>query len=155
MTLHPLQAHEVGELRGFLEQADLTLAGLGPPTVRIWIERDPSGRISATTGFEMSADGRHALIRSVAVAASARRTGTGSRIARFALGEAARTGATRAWLFSHRSGAFWQSLGFEPADRDDLAAKLADTQQVRLFVETGQLEREIAWARPLLAPSGV
>lgn len=152
MTLHRLREHEVGELREFLEQADLTRAGVDTPTVRIWIERDRAGRISGTTGFEMSADGRHALIRSVAVVAWARRTGAGSRLAAFALEEAAREGATRAWLFSRRSGPFWQSLGFEPADRDDLSAKLGDTHQVRLFVDSGQLERELAWSRPLVRP---
>lgn len=51
--------------------------------------------------------------------------------------------------FSRRSGPFWQSLGFEPADRDELAAALADTQQVRLFQRTGQLSREVAWSREL------
>ncbi len=153
MTLLPLRAHEVAELREFLEQADLTLAGLDAPTVRIWVERDTSGHISGTTGVEMSTDNRHALIRSVAVAASARRSGGGSRLAAFALGEAARAGAERAWLFSRRSGPFWQSLGFEPADRCDLAAKLADTHQVRLFVESGQLEHEVAWSRALIARS--
>ena len=58
-------------------------------------------------------------------------------------------GVERAWLFSRRSGPFWQKLGFMAADRDELAAALADTHQVRLFVETGQLGREVAWSCPL------
>ncbi len=59
----------------------------------------------------------------------------------------------RAWLFSRRSGPFWQKLGFGPADRSALAAVLSDTQQVRLFSRTGQLELEVAWMRELEAPS--
>lgn len=66
-----------------------------------------------------------------------------------ALAQAARSGATRAWLFSRRSGPFWQKLGFAPADRDELARVLPQTHQVRLFVESGQLGREVAWSRAL------
>jgi len=114
------------------------------------MERDESGTIVGSTGYEMSSDGYHALIRSVAVGPSQRSRGRGSALARFALERAAKEGATTAWLFSRRSGPFWQSLGFEPADRDELARALADTHQVRLFQQTGQLAREVAWSRPLV-----
>jgi len=77
----------------------------------------------------------------------------GTRLARFALDEAAAGGATRAWLFSRRSGPFWQKLGFVPADRYELAAVLPEAEQVRLFVRSGQLEREVAWARDLAGVS--
>lgn len=149
MPLHPVAPADVADLRAFLGEVDLTLAGLDAPTVRLWIERDDSGSVIGSTGYELSADGCHALIRSVGVSADRRAVGSGSRLASFALHDAARSGATRAWLFSRRSGPFWQKLGFAPADRDDLAAALPDTHQVRLFVGTGQLEREIAWSRAL------
>jgi N-acetylglutamate synthase-like GNAT family acetyltransferase len=130
---------------------DLTLSGLDAPGVRLWIERDESGRIVGSTGYEVSGDGHHALIRSVAVSPARRSRGRGSALARFALDSAAAQGARTAWLFSRRSGPFWQSLGFVPADRDDLATALADTHQVRLFRQTGQLGREVAWTRPLVS----
>jgi N-acetylglutamate synthase-like GNAT family acetyltransferase len=79
----------------------------------------------------------------------ARRSGEGTRLARFALAKAAERGAQRAWLFSRRSGPFWQKLGFQSADRDDLVSALVGTHQVRLFLESGQLEKEIAWSRSL------
>lgn len=148
MTVERVGPADVDEVRAFLRAADLTLAGLDSPTVRLWLERDDDGRVVGSTGWESSTDGRHALIRSVAVAH--RGTGAGSRLARHALADAAASGARRAWLFSRRSGPFWQSLGFAPADRDTLAAALADTHQVRLFAETGQLAREIAWSLPLI-----
>ncbi|WP_246093137.1 GNAT family N-acetyltransferase [Subtercola boreus] len=140
---------DVAELRGFLAEVDLTLAGLDAPTVRLWVDRDASGVIVGSTGFELSADGAHALIRSVAVRPGIRNTGAGTRLALFALAEAEASGASTAWLFSRRSGPFWQKLGFEPADRDALAAALPDTHQVRLFASTGQLAREAAWSRQL------
>ncbi|MBF4618616.1 GNAT family N-acetyltransferase [Clavibacter sp. VKM Ac-2873] len=148
-ALSPVGAADVPALHDFLAAADLTVTGLDDPGVRLWIQRDADGRIAASTGFELSADGRHALIRSVAVAAALRSAGLGSTLARHALAEAAAAGAERAWLFSRRSGPFWQGLGFAAADRDALAAALPDARQVVAFRASGQLAREVAWSRPL------
>lgn len=142
---------DVVALTAFLGEVDLTLAGLDASSVRLWIERDEHGAIVGSTGYEISGGGRHALIRSVAVSPALRSRGRGGALARFALERAAEEGATMAWLFSRRSGPFWRSLGFEAADRDGLAEVLADTHQVRSFRQTGQLGREIAWSRPLVA----
>ncbi|RIJ55196.1 GNAT family N-acetyltransferase, partial [Clavibacter lycopersici] len=80
-------AEDVEALHAFLAAADLTVSGLDDPGVRLWIRRDADGRVTASTGFELSADGRHALIRSVAVAAELRSAGLGSELARHALAE--------------------------------------------------------------------
>jgi N-acetylglutamate synthase-like GNAT family acetyltransferase len=135
------------ELRLFLRSADLTLSGLDDPELALWVRVGADGRIEGTAGFELSS--RNALIRSVAVGASARGTGLGRELAQYALDRAAEAGAERAWLFSRRSGPFWQKLGFESADRDELAQLLSTTHQVAEFTATGQLGREIAWSRPL------
>ncbi|MBM9465407.1 GNAT family N-acetyltransferase [Aeromicrobium sp. YIM 150415] len=129
----------------FLHEADLTLSGLDSPSLRLWIDRRDD-EIVGCTGYELSEDRAHVLVRSVAVSPVARRTGRGRELARFALDQAAGDGARTAWLFSRRSGLFWESLGFAHADRDELATVLAGTHQVRLFRRTGQLEREIAWS---------
>jgi N-acetylglutamate synthase-like GNAT family acetyltransferase len=145
----PVRAADVPALRAFLASADLTLSGLDDPAVRLWIRRDAAGRIAGSTGFELSDDGRHALIRSVAVDPALRSAGLGSALARHALAEAAAAGAERAWLFSRRSGPFWRGLGFAEADRDALAAALPGARQVVAFRESGQLAREVAWSRAL------
>ncbi|MFF1816108.1 GNAT family N-acetyltransferase [Kribbella sp. NPDC058245] len=149
MRTQVVTAEDRAALTRFLKEADLTLSGLDDPGVLVWIDRDESGAVIGSTGFELSTDQDHALIRSVAVHPDARRGGYGTVLARFALDEAARQGARSAWLFSRRSGPFWQRLGFQPADRQALAAALPDTHQVRLFTQTGQLHREVAWSRPL------
>jgi len=151
VPIAPTDADARADLRAFLAAADLTLAGLDSPTprLRLWVDRDATGTVVGSTGYELSADGTHALIRSVAVAPTGRTRGAGSRLARHALIDAAAHGARHAWLFSRRSGPFWQKLGFTPADRDALAAALPDTHQVQLFRATGQLAREVAWSRPL------
>jgi N-acetylglutamate synthase-like GNAT family acetyltransferase len=142
-------AGDIDELRDFLEEVNLTLSGLDAPSVRLWTERDADGSIVGSTGYELSPDGAHVLVRSVAVAPGRRAAGAGSRLAIFAMSDAARCGAGQAWLFSRRSGPFWQKLGFKSADRYEMAAVLAQTHQVRLFTETGQLHREVAWSRRL------
>jgi N-acetylglutamate synthase-like GNAT family acetyltransferase len=149
MTVRPVTPSDLDQVRTFLTGADLTVAGLDSDTLRLWVEHGADGAIVGTTGFELSADGRHALVRSVAVHGSARSNGAGTRLGRCALDGATRAGAERAWLFSRRSGPFWQRLGFEAADRNELTSVLPDAHQVRLFTETGQLEREVAWSRAL------
>jgi len=149
VELQRVRAEDVPALAGFLRTVDLTVSGLDAPTVRLWTMRDAEGAIAGSTGYEISDDGRHALIRSVAVDPDGRAAGAGTRLARFAFARAAEEGARQAWLFSRRSGPFWQRLGFVPADRGELARVLASTHQVRLFRQTGQLDREVAWSRPL------
>jgi N-acetylglutamate synthase-like GNAT family acetyltransferase len=139
------------ELTEFLRAADLTTSGVGEPDVQLWVDLDPDGRIVGSTGFELH--GEDVLLRSVAVDPSLRGTGRGSELARFALETAASLGATRAWLFSRRSGPFWRSLGFETAEIAGLASALAETHQVRAFAASGQLAYESAWTRALGAPA--
>ncbi len=144
-----LSPPDVPALLAFLRRADLTLSGLGAPSVRLWLMRDSRGAAYGSTGYELSADGQHALVRSVAVDPSRRRGGLGLQLARFALTRAADDGAGQAWLFSRRSGSFWRRLGFQAADRDNLAQVLASTYQVQLFQSTGQLQQEVASSRPV------
>jgi N-acetylglutamate synthase-like GNAT family acetyltransferase len=143
----PVSRGDAFELTEFLRSVDLTVSGIGEPDVRLWIDLDVDGRIVGSTGFEL--DGEDALLRSVAVHPSLRGSGRGTELARFALDGVAALGARRAWLFSRRSGPFWQNLGFELADITELAEALGSTHQVRAFAASGQLRYETAWSRPL------
>ncbi|GAB2476157.1 hypothetical protein GCM10027063_16310 [Promicromonospora xylanilytica] len=149
--LSPATPDDLDDLAVFLRTADLTVAALAEPAVHLWLERDDAGAVRTTTGFELGVSGEHALVRSVAVRPDLRGTGAGRRLARFALDRAADAGARRAWLFSRRSGGFWQKLGFARTTTGDLAAALPDAHQVLLFRSTGQLDHEVAWQRPLPA----
>ena len=150
LQLTPTTPQDLQDVTDFLRDADLTLSGLDSPSLQLWTARDAeSGRIMASTGYERSDDNHHVLIRSVAVDPALRGHGIGLELARFALDRAVEEGVDRAWLFSRRSGPFWQKVGFVSADRNELAVALAATHQVRLFAETGQLQREVAWSRLL------
>lgn len=141
---------DVPELKVFLLRAGLTSSGLGDPAVRMWLLRTPEGQLQACAGYELSDDGEHALIRSVAVDASRRREGLGHRLAEEVLDRAVQEGARRAWLFSRRGGSFWERLGFRPADRAALTGVFARTHQVRHFQCIGLMHEEVAWWRSLL-----
>jgi N-acetylglutamate synthase-like GNAT family acetyltransferase len=154
-VLSPATSADLDDLAAFLRSADLTVAALAEPAVHLWLERDEAGAVRTTTGFELGASGEHALVRSVAVRPDLRGAGDGLRLARFALDRAADAGARQAWLFSRRSGGFWQKLGFTGTSTDDLAAALPDAHQVGLFRSTGQLAREVAWHRQLPVRDGV
>ena len=143
----PVSRGDAFELSEFLLAADLNVDGIGEPDVHLWVDLDPDGRIVGSTGFEL--DGQDALLRSVAVHSSLRGIGRGTELAQFALDRAATMGATRAWLFSRRSGPFWQKLDFEAADITELAQAVASTHQVRAFATSGQLRYATAWSRPL------
>lgn len=138
---------DMAEISDFLRIADLTLSGLDSPTVHLWISRnETTGRIFASIGYDSSEDGRPALIRSVAVDPELRGVGIGLELAQFAMDRAVEAGAHQAWLFSRRSGPFWQKTGFRSADTKDLAIALASTHEVQLFTETGQVGREVPGA---------
>jgi N-acetylglutamate synthase-like GNAT family acetyltransferase len=139
----------VPDLKAFLARADLTLSGLDAPSVRLWLLQDENKAVVGSAGFELSQDGEHSLIRSVAVDKSLRGTGMGMRLGRFVVEQATASGASRAWLFSRRSGAFWEKLGFAAADCNELVQVLPKSHQVRHFQRTGQLDTEVAWSRPL------
>jgi hypothetical protein len=136
VTFQRVSPTDIDVLRQFLTEADLTLAGLDAPTVRLWVQRDGTGAIIGSTGYEASAEGHHALIRSVAVARGHRSAGAGSRLAMH---------ATEPTMPGY-------SLvdPVQPAERDALARVLSETHQVQLFEQTGQLGREVAWSRPLV-----
>jgi len=80
---------DVDEVRAFLSACDLTVAGLADPGVRLWAVRGATGAVVGTTGYETGPDGRHALLRSVAVGPALRGSGRGAALARFAMAEVA------------------------------------------------------------------
>lgn len=148
MDLAVVGRADVDDVRDFLRACDLTPAGLDEPGVGCGRCARPVKSWGRPGSRRMGA-GAQVLLRSVAVAPAGRAAGAGTRFARHALDQAVGLGARRAWLFSRRSGPFWQRLGFGEADRDALVAAIPDAHQVRLSARTGRLEREVAWGLDL------
>jgi len=54
VSLAPVSPDDVEDLREFLRDVDLTLAGLDESTVQLWVERNLDGEVVGSTGFELS-----------------------------------------------------------------------------------------------------
>jgi amino-acid N-acetyltransferase len=90
---------------------------------------DEGGRIVGAAGLELY--GRHALLRSVVVAADARGTGLGSILTRRALDEAALRDVLGVYLLTTTAEAFFEKLGFERVMREDAPATVRESTQFR------------------------
>lgn len=95
-ALRPRRPEDAGDLADFLQGVDLTTSGITGGAARTRIARDDAGTVVASTGYELRTDGRHALLRSVAVDPALRSAGIGTRLARAALEGAAADGARTA-----------------------------------------------------------
>ncbi|SDM41750.1 GNAT family N-acetyltransferase [Allokutzneria albata] len=121
VRLQRVRADDVPTLKAFLSEVDLTLSGLHAPTVRLWVERSADGKVVGSTGYEISEDGRHALVRSVGVSPSMRSSGRGSDLARFAFDRAAEEGAHQVCLFQ-QTGQFDREVAWSRSLVEDALA---------------------------------
>lgn len=149
--VRPAEPSDMAAIRACLEASDLTLAGVGSTDLRLFVLQTRAGQTAGVTGYEIA--GSHALVRSVAVAPAMRGHGLGGLLAELAFDHATGSGAHQLWLFARRTGAFWQRLGFRLTPTDELVTVLRHTQQVSHFMETGQVDREIAWTRAAIWPT--
>lgn len=83
--------------------------------------------------------GAHALLRSLVVLPHARSRGHGRAIAGQLLRIAAVGGASRAWLLTTTTAAFFESLGFVRANRGEAPAAVLATRQASSICGTAPL----------------
>lgn len=113
MTFVPAAGSDREVARNLLEQGHLPTDILSSTTGELWIARD-AGAV-AVGGFEFY--GEDALLRSVAVEASHRNAGIGSRLVEKLLQEAVRRGIKRVWLLTETAEEFFQKKGFVRVER--------------------------------------
>jgi len=123
MPLAPGQLPALREaLRGCgLPADDLEAGGV----ILFALEED--GFIVGYGGLEIYGD--DALIRSIVVLPAHRRRGVGRRIVARLLAEAARLGASRAYLLTTDARAYFEALGFAVVDRRDAPPAILTTRQ--------------------------
>lgn len=109
-------------VRALLEADRLPLDG-AEAHLRDFVVAVRRDRVVGTAGVERY-PGDAVLLRSVAVAAGERGTGTGRLLVERALARAARDGARRAVLLTTSAQAFFAHLGFLPVSRDDVPREL-------------------------------
>jgi N-acetylglutamate synthase-like GNAT family acetyltransferase len=141
--IRPALPQDAEALSSLLEQIDLLSYDVLAPGTRYWLALDKAGALAGCIGMEF---GREAvLLRSVAVRPEVRKQGLGRTLVEFALDQARQSGYRRAYLFSVRSGGYWQRMRFRTVPVEELTEALPSAPQVLRFKDIGKLARETGW----------
>jgi N-acetylglutamate synthase-like GNAT family acetyltransferase len=130
-----------------VRQVDLLGDDILAPHTRYWVAEENDHIFVGSVGLELGVDS--ALIRSVAVLPNFRNIGLGRNLVNIAMTCAKEMGCKRVFLFSMRSGKYWQKLGFQKTPVDELVQSLPDIPQVLRFTSIGKLATETAWKKDL------
>jgi N-acetylglutamate synthase-like GNAT family acetyltransferase len=116
------------EVRELLSSCGLPVDDAGAPEVRLFGCRNDRDRaLEGVVGLESY--GEVALLRSLAVAESARHTGLGRRLVAFAEAQAAAGGARQACLLTTTAEPFFARLGYRHLPRSEAPPVIAATRQ--------------------------
>ena len=115
---------DIDAVLAFLTANGLPEAGLREHPDDVLVARDGS-RLLGTAALEVYGD--HALLRSVAVDASARGTGLGQALTRAAIDRAATRRVQRVYLLTETAPVFFTRFGFSDIARSAVPAAIRDT----------------------------
>lgn len=115
-----------------------------------WIACEGTGQPIGCIGLEH--DDGASLLRSAAVMPAYQGMGNGIALAQTAIQCARDRGDRSVYLFSSKTGRYWEQFGFIPVSVWELAEALPSTPQVRSGIERGWLSDEIAWVLSLQSP---
>lgn len=114
---------DLGDVERLLQLVDLPIDGLRDQFPEAYVIVRRAGELIAAGGLERY--GEVCLLRSIAVAPSARRTGVGRAIVDDRLARARDGGARAVYLLTTTAAAYFVRIGFSPADRDRVPHELA------------------------------
>ncbi len=115
MTVEPVQPVDLNTVRELLSACGLPLDGVEEHFRRFLVARSPDGVIVGVVGLELY--GEQALLRSLAVADTARRQGVGRRLVEACLARAAAAGAREVYLLTTTAPDYFPRFGFSTVDR--------------------------------------
>jgi N-acetylglutamate synthase-like GNAT family acetyltransferase len=104
--------------------------------------------IIATMGAEINQ--KYALLKSAGVSEQWRKKGIAERLFKNLLKELKRNRVEHLYLFSRQAPEFWSKMGFRKCEIQELINVLADTNQVREFIEDDSIWTDVAWYRPII-----
>ena len=152
LVIRRAYASDVATIVALLQTVDLLTHDVLAPNSYYWVAEDQHQQLVGVAGVEV--DQTVALLRSVAVPPHLRNQGVGKVLVRHALDFIRAAGCERVYLFSTRSGSYWQRLGFDRVPVEEVAQMLPTAPQVLRFHAIGKLARETAWRKDLVqAPS--
>jgi arsenate reductase len=123
VTLQPAAPDDVEAVRRLLAQAELPSAGLEDQFPAAYVLARRGGEIVGVAGLETY--GTYGLLRSVAVAPSLRRGGTGRALLADRLAVAHAKGLDATYLLTTTAADYFQRLGFSAAPREEAPAEIA------------------------------
>lgn len=124
MTVRGASSADIAAVLALLERSALPTDGVAEHLGDFVVaERD--GGIAGVAGLERYGDA--ALLRSVAVAESARGTGLGALLTARALESAAAAGARSVYLLTTTAESYFPRHGFRPADRESVPAAVRES----------------------------
>lgn len=121
-------AEDAAAIRALLEAAGLPVSDLTPQLLQDFLVAREGNALLAVGGLEWA--GRHeVLLRSVAVAPSARGSGTGKAMVAALEERARRRGAQAVYLLTTTAERYFAAQGYKPASREHVPAGIRRTAQ--------------------------
>ncbi|MGB7920204.1 MAG: arsenic resistance N-acetyltransferase ArsN2 [Desulfobacterales bacterium] len=121
-----IQPSEAGVKR-LLKASQLDSSDLTPEHVRHFFGLGPEGELEGVVGLELF--GAVALLRSLAVVSSRRRTGLGSKLVAHVEDYARNKGIKSLYLLTHTAESFFKHRGYQRTGRDDAPTAIRETKE--------------------------
>jgi len=130
VRIAPASAADREEVVALLESCALPPAGIDDHFPHAFlVARGEDGALRGTAGVEIHGDA--GLLRSVAVAETARGQGLGERLSRAAMELAAERGVRETYLLTTGAEGYFPRLGFVRVAREEMPASLDASEQLR------------------------
>lgn len=147
-TIRSAEPSNVAAMVALLHDVDLLTHDILVPDTHYWVAEDHHRQLIGVAGVEWGQAA--ALLRSVAVTPALRGHGVGKLLVQHAVDLVRIAGYERVYLFSTRSGTYWQRLGFQRVPLEEVAHTLSAVPQVLRFHAIGKLARETAWRKDFI-----
>jgi N-acetylglutamate synthase-like GNAT family acetyltransferase len=138
---------DIKALTQILETVDLKTQDVLAPGTQFWLAHEKQGQMVGCAGMEFGETA--VLLRNVAILPEFRKQGLGEELVEHALTYAQNQGYKAVYLFSVRSGGYWQRMGFREVTVDELVNALPESYQVWHFMRIGKLANEHAWRKDI------
>ena len=142
-TIRPAQPADLPAIQALLTSHDLPLDDLERHLATAVVAEE-DGRLVATAALEVY--GSEALLRSVAVAESQRRTGLGGQIVQAILDLAQQQGIGEVYLLTETAAAYFPRFGFQPIARAEVPPTVQQSAEFTTACPTSaQAMRRLIW----------
>jgi amino-acid N-acetyltransferase len=139
VKLRNAKSTDLLHLKEFLESNSLPSVGLQGCLENFLIATDNLGSWVGVAGYE--AYGNSVLLRSVAVSKEFRNVGTGRSLVEQVLANARKRGVDTVYLVTETAEGYFERLGFERIDRDQMDQAVTNSQVLRECCTSAQAMR--------------